>query len=471
MSNRPTRPPAIPTILQRRSTDEFAAPLYTEKQRGAVRRVLDDGPRSARRVAEALGDYWRSRRGTAAGLRSLNDAIGVDYYQVPREASLDQAAADEALGGDDVVIDVQTHYVADRSMPTWRESLIDTYRALMPTWWTGLDGFEAHNLAEYLRCVFLESETALAVLTSAPGLEDTRMLWNEEMSGTRELLDRLGADGRLLNHAVVHPDAAGEVDAMARVQEQHQPAGWKVYTIGHMAGMGFVEGSDWWLDDEKVGVPFLERVRELGNPVVCAHKGISALVPTGSPRDIGPAAVAFPDLQFLIYHSAYEMPMGDDPEEGPYTAETANVGTNRLVTTLRDAKLAPGSNVYAELGTTWFCLIRRPQEAAHVLGKLLLAVGEDNVIWGSDSIWYGPTQPAIDAFRAFQIPEEMRERYGYPEITPAMKRKILGENAARVYDLDIDGLRSRTRDDDLAWVKAAIDEYRAHGVPVAAGSS
>ena len=163
--------------------------------------------------------------------------------------------------------------------------------------------------------------------------------------------------------------------------------------------------------------------------------------------------------------------MGDDPEEGPYTAETADVGTNRLVTTLRDAKLAPGSNVYAELGTTWFCLIRRPQEAAHVLGKLLLAVGEDNVIWGSDSIWYGPTQPAIDAFRAFQIPEEMRERYGYPEITPAMKRKILGENAARVYDLDIDGLRSRTRDDDLAWVKAAIDEYRARGVPVAAGSS
>ncbi|HIE94782.1 MAG TPA: hypothetical protein EYQ83_18695, partial [Acidobacteria bacterium] len=46
----------------------------------------------------------------------------------------------------------------------------------------------------------------------------------------------------------------------------------------------------------------------------------------------------------------------------------------------------------AELGSTWFCLIRRPDEAAHVLSKLLLAVGEDNVLWGSDSIWYGPTQ-------------------------------------------------------------------------------
>ena len=44
------------------------------------------------------------------------------------------------------------------------------YRALMPGWWEGMQGLEGYHLAEYLRCVFLESETALAVLTSAPGL-------------------------------------------------------------------------------------------------------------------------------------------------------------------------------------------------------------------------------------------------------------------------------------------------------------
>ena len=53
-----------------------------------------------------------------------------------------------------------------------------------------------------------------------------------------------------------------------------------------------------------------------------------------------------------------------------------------------------------------------------MLGKLLLAVGEDNVLWGTDAIWYGSPQPAIDAFRAFQIPADLRERYGYPELTP-----------------------------------------------------
>ncbi len=115
-------------------------------------------------------------------------------------------------------------------------------------------------------------------------------------------------------------------------------------------------------------------------------------------------------IDFVIDHSGYEFPSSDAPEEGPFSPETAGVGTNRLVASLRDAGVAPGSNVYAELGTTWFCLIRRPEEAAHVLGKLLLAVGEDNVVWGTDSIWYGPSQISIDAFRVFQNPAEMRER-------------------------------------------------------------
>ena len=64
-----------------------------------------------------------------------------------------------------------------------------------------------------------------------------------------------------------------------------------------------------------------------------------------------------------------------------------------------------------------------------MLGKLLNAVGPDNVLWGTDGIWYGPTQGAVDTFRAFQIPEWMRETYGYPELTPELKQKILGMNA------------------------------------------
>ena len=78
-----------------------------------------------------------------------------------------------------------------------------------------------------------------------------------------------------------------------------------------------------------------------------------------------------------------------------------------------------------------------------LLGKLLKTFGEDRVLWGTDSIWYGSPQDQIQAFRAFEISAEFQERYGYPALTPAIKRKVFGLNAARVYGLRPEALRPR----------------------------
>jgi predicted TIM-barrel fold metal-dependent hydrolase len=437
----------MPAVLQPRHTDEFLPPAPKRIERDAIERV---------RAAGACA----GRRGTAQGLRALNAAAGADYYDVPAEAEAENDAADEAFASRELVIDVQTHFVADRTLPRWNAMLQPMYRELMPDWWAGMDNLVDYSMAEYLRCVFLESETALAVLTSAAGASDRRMLRNPELAGVHELVDRLGAGGRLLNHTVVEPQHPGQLDAMTYAHEHFQPVGWKVYTLGSPAS----GDPGWYLDDGAIGLPFLQQAQDLGVRLVCAHKGMSALVDTGSPRDVGPAARVFPDLDFVIYHSGYE---SNGPPEGPYTEATADLGVNRLITSLRHAGIGPGANVYAELGTTWFCLIRSPVEAAHVLGKLLLAVGEDNVIWGSDGIWYGPAQPAIDAFRAFRIPDELCERFGYPQLTAERKTKILETNAARVYSIDTDALRARVATDELTWVRAALDEYRRAGVPEA----
>jgi predicted TIM-barrel fold metal-dependent hydrolase len=232
-----------------------------------------------------------------------------------------------------------------------------------------------------------------------------------------------------------------------------------------MGDVGTIDG--WYLDDE-IGISFLEAVRSSGSKLVCAHKGLSGLVPTGSPRDFGPAATMFPDINFVAYHSGFEPGDGvptDETREGPYTEETADIGVNRLVKSVLDSGVAPGSNIFAELGTTWYCLIKRPVEAAHVLGKLLNAVGPDNVLWGTDAIWYGPTQAAVDTFRAFQIPSWMQEKYGYPQLTPEIKEKILGFNAAKVYGIDVERARSNMGIDDMAWARQAIEEYKSSGTP------
>jgi hypothetical protein len=106
--------------------------------------------------------------------------------------------------------------------------------------------------------------------------------------------------------------------------------------------------------------------------------------------------------------------------------------------------------------------MRDPSQAAHVLGKLLKTFGEDRVLWGTDSIWYGSPQDQIQAFRAFEITPRFQERFGYPALTPQIKAKIFGLNAARVYGVDPAELRRATAGDELDRARA---EHRARTTP------
>jgi uncharacterized protein len=94
-----------------------------------------------------------------------------------------------------------------------------------------------------------------------------------------------------------------------------------------------------------------------------------------------------------------------------------------------------------------------PDQAAHVLGKLLSRVGQDRVLWGTDAIWYGSPQPQIMAFRAFQITAEYQDRYGYPALTAALKAKVLGLNAANLFGLDPHATRCALADDPVSVAK------------------
>ena len=175
---------------------------------------------------------------------------------------------------------------------------------------------------------------------------------------------------------------------------------WKTYTQYGPHGKGY------FLHDD-VGIRFIEKARALGVKNICIHKGL----PFG-PRsyehsqcsDIGVVAKRYPDVNFLIYHSGF---VGTVTERA-YDASGKRDGIDTLITSLREHQIKPNSNVYAELGSTWRFLMRDPEQAAHALGKLIVACGENNVLWGTDSIWYGSPQDQIQAFRTFQISPELR---------------------------------------------------------------
>jgi predicted TIM-barrel fold metal-dependent hydrolase len=458
----------VPPLLRRLSSDEYRPLPWRPADREALARFGDAAGEQARRVGLEPPTYVEDRRGTAAALRAIDAAAGGGFYALPAEAEVDAGTADACFGGGSgsVVIDVQTHLVNPARFDGPGAAALTGFLEMTdPERWSGGVDPARISAAEWAALVFGGSETAVALLTSLPGQEHENVLTNAEIAACREVVDRYAGTDRVLTHTIVHPNyGPREIEAMQAWRDDLRPSGWKVYTLWDppetVPPGGMPTG--WFLDDEAVGVPFLEQVRTLGPRIVCAHKGIGGPVPGAAPagsdpRDVGPAATLFPDITFLVYHSGYEPdPQG---EEGPHESDPGR-GVSRLVASLADAGIGRGANVYAELGTTWFLMLRRPREAAHVLGKLLLAVGEDRIVWGTDSVWYGAPQPLIDAFRAFTIPERLQEAHGYPPLTAAAKDKILGLNAAAVYGVDLAAARA-SRDAGREWLDTARRELGA----------
>ena len=105
--------------------------------------------------------------------------------------------------------------------------------------------------------------------------------------------------------------------------------------------------------------------------------------------------------------------------------------------------------------------MRDPTQAAHVLGKLLRYVGEDNVLWGTDCIFYGAPQDQIQTFRSFEISSEFQERFGYPALTRERKAKVLGLNGARVYGIEPTTKRCEFTRRDLERIRRQIGAKHA----------
>jgi predicted TIM-barrel fold metal-dependent hydrolase len=297
------------------------------------------------------------------------------------------------------------------------------------------------------------------VLSFVPSTREDEPLTIEEATATRDIVEKMEGSKRLFLHGRVNPNQKGDVEDMERLAKMGVVA-FKTYTQWGPSGTGF------WMTDD-AGVAFVEKARKLGVRNICIHKGLDfgpKSYEHSTCRDIGPIARQFPDMNFLIYHSGF---VSSKPE-GPYDAQRTD-GIDALVTSLNESGIKRNSNVYAELGSTWrFLSMRDPDSAAHAMGKLFKYVGEDNVLWGTDSIWYGSPQDQIQAFRTFQVSEPLRERYGYPKITPQLRAKVFGLNATKPYRLAAEELRQYTGRDTVAQTKLEYGErpnpsYVTHG--------
>ena len=426
---------SLPLTFDPVSNGEYLPPRKTSKHAEMEARAWTLAEQGIRRTGMDRREFLRSSCGMAACLMAINGATAsaAGSYDLPREAALDPAAADSILAGDEFIFDIQTHHV----MPP------------KPGWAMG-------GRYEFVKEIFLDSDTTCAVLSALPAVEEKQPLPQAEAEVTREIIEQLAGSPRLWVHALVTPnygDVKRHLEGMERVSKKYKIAAWKTYTLLAEGGKGY------WHHDEEVGILVIEKARELGIKLLCTHKGF----PFGklndrydTPRDIGVVAKRFPDMKFIVYHSGFIPKIA----EGPYDPAKADEGVNCLIKSVEDHGLKPGSNVYAELGSTWWNLMKKPDQAAHVLGKLLKAFGEDNVLWGTDCLWYGSPQAQIAAFRAFQIGPELREKHGYPELTKELKAKILGLSSAKVYGIEPKRDLPKIRKDDVEKLKQSYLPHR-----------
>lgn len=219
---------------------------------------------------------------------------------------------------------------------------------------------------------------------------------------------------RVLLCGGVDPTYQGLAAALEQMDFQAKELGAKSFKFYN----GHVNLRDCWrCDDEKVAYPLYERAKDLGIKVIQFHKGN----PHGlqnmeylSPIDLQAPMRDFPELDFVVHHFAL-----------PYFDEMVSIA-------------ARFPNVYLSLAGYMAFYRIAPRRVQHHIGRLLQVGGAEKLLWGSEAALAGGPKPYLDAFMKMEIPQDLRDGYGYPQIELDDKRVILGVNFARLMGVDVE---------------------------------
>jgi predicted TIM-barrel fold metal-dependent hydrolase len=217
----------------------------------------------------------------------------------------------------------------------------------------------------------------------------------------------------ILNGAFDPRDGEAGLDYLESLVDKYKIKGVKLYTAEWRGESKGYKLSDPWAQR------YLEKCEKLGIKNIHVHKG-PTILPLNRDAfdvaDIDDAATSFPNLNFIVEH----------------------VGLPRLDDFCWIAVQEP--NVYGGLAVAIPFIHSRPGYFAHVISELLFWLGEDRLVYASDyAIWH--PRWIIEKFVAFELPDEVRKETGVNLSTQA-KKKILGENLARLYGLDIEKQKS-----------------------------
>ena len=439
----------VPTQIV--SNGEYNPAPQTDQQRQVEGLIKEMAEVEAKRHNIDRRQFLASSAGMATAFLAMNKVFGPIFDVKEAEAGdMEMSAYRAAQLSGQFIFDDQTHFVRDDFN---KEGLLG-----LSKWAVGTKvnpkindvpmTLGRYKMENYLKEVFLDSDTKVSLLSGAP-FDDPAwwLISNDAIQNACRAVNKLAGATRMLGHTVITPKYPNWMDEVDRGIEQLKPVSWKSYTIGDPFGPSKYA---WRLDDEKLMYPFYEKAIKSGINTICIHKGLmprdyeKAFAGTwqnATVDDVGKAAKDNPGMNFVIYHSALRPWLADAPDR-----EMAEFDKSGYIQWSTDLARIPEkfgvNNVYADIGSSFASTaVTNPRFCAAFIGQLVNVMGPERVVWGTDSVWYGSPQWQIEAMRRLEIPEDMMKSKGWkiPLGGPnsEVKQKIFGLNSTHLYNLDL----------------------------------
>ena len=465
-----------PVPTQVVSNGEYNPLPQTEKQRQVEGLIKEMADVQAKRHNMDRRQFLATSAGMALAFAAMNKVYGPVWEVSDAEAAGDMEMSDyraKQLSGQ-FIFDDQTHFIRDDFK---QEGLLG-----LTKWAVGAKvnpnindapmTLSRYKMDNYLKEIFLDSDTKMSLLSGAP-FDDPSwwLLSNDAIQNACRAVNKMAGQTRMLGHTIITPKYPNWMDEVDRGIEVLKPVSWKSYTIGDPFGPSKYA---WKLDDEKLMYPFYEKAIKSGINTICIHKGLmprdyeKAFAGTwehATARDIGKAAKDWPGMNFVIYHSALRPWLADQPDAD--LQKFLDTGYVEWATDLARIPEKYGvSNVYGEIGSTFASTaVTNPRFCAAFIGQLVNLMGPERVVWGTDSVWYGSPQWQIEAMRRMEIPEDIMKKFKFKTklggANSEVKQNIFGLNSARLYQLDMKlGEGKPFTHDQISQIKA---DYLAMG--------
>lgn len=464
------------------SNEEFIPRPITKQQAQVEHLIGQMGEENAKKVGMNRRDFMRTSMGMATVAMAANAVYG-PYWEVDAAEAVDPAAtAEKYPKGEYFIIDAQAHFTNGYALGFRNAEFVKNMGFSLT------NDRDAYSFPNFIKEMLFDSETSIVIISGVPDKENNKDAEGNVLEGLarsrgalpswlmaqakKDINDLAGGTKRAYCQGNCAPNhywdkTAGKQDLPLLYEQMEREV--KVYGIDSWKWYCHTDpgrsGNGFQLDDE-MSANFIEYSRKLGIKNISCHKGFSyqsrTLGHLANPKDVEKAALNNPDFNFIIYHSALKHgPNEPDYEKlNEYDPTTGDFLWHSILMDIK--KRNPDmNNVYCEIGSSFGLLaIEHPAMCQHLIGKNVKHYGADHVIWGTDCLWWGSPQWAIDLMKRFQITDEMHEKFGYPKLTKEDKQKIFGANLAKLYNIDLNEERKALPADSIAKM---AEKYKREG--------